>query len=133
MSDQEQKNAIKIQNVVHIRIPFIKELGIELIPKTRRKWDSKKENKVRNSLKGKKPSDSLKTGKTIALNRTDLLIFSANMIHRGIYGNDKFSFDIIFCDNNPKILKFRDKNNLPTETQLIEFSNKKIFENLNCA
>ncbi len=128
MTDEEQKKAIKAENVVHFRIPLIKELGIELIPETHRKWDSKQEYEVRNSLNGKKPSDSLKTGKLIELNRTDLLIFSANMIHRGIYGNDRFSFDIIFCDNKPEILKFRDENNLPKEIQLIEFSNKKIFE-----
>lgn len=49
------------------------------------------------------------------------------MIHKGVYGNDRFLFDIILCDNNPKTLKFRDKNNLPKETDLIEFSNQKIF------
>ena len=129
MNDEAQKKAIKTQNVVHFRIPLIKEFGIELIPETHRKWDSKQEYKIRNSLNGKSPSDSLKTGKLIGLKRTDLLIFSANMIHRGIYGNGRFSFDIIFCDNNPEILKFRDENNLPKETKLTEFNNKEIFKN----
>lgn len=113
MSDLEQKEAIKTQNVVHFRIPFTKEAGIELIPGTHRKWDSKQTYEIRHSINGKKSSDAIPTGKLIGLNRTDLLIFSANMVHRGIYGNNRFSFDIIFCDNNPEILKFRNENNLP--------------------
>lgn len=113
LSVAEQKEAIKTQNVVHFRIPLKKELGIELIPETHRVWDSDEEYNVRNSLNNRLPNDSLKNGKSIELRRTDLLIFSANMIHRGIYGNNRLSLDIIYCDNNPKILKFRDLNNFP--------------------
>ncbi|WP_020531185.1 hypothetical protein [Flexithrix dorotheae] len=127
ISEKDQKEAIKTQNVIHFRIPFKKELGIELIPETHRKWDSTEEYQVRNSLNNKKPSDSLKKGNLIKLERTDLLVFSANMIHRGIYGNNRLSFDIIYCDNDPKILKFRDKKNLPIELELKEFKNAEIF------
>lgn len=59
----------------------------------------------------------------------DLLLFSANMIHRGIYGNYRLSFDIIFCDNNPEILNFRNLKNLPIETEVINLDNTEIFEN----
>ncbi len=128
LSEDAQKKAIKTQNVVHFRIPFKKESGIELIPKTHREWDSIEEYNVRNSLNDKKQSDALSRGKLIELNRSDLLIFSANMIHRGIYGNNRFSLDIIFCNNNPDILKFRDPTNLPLHTELTEYSNKKIFK-----
>ncbi|MHA7058846.1 phytanoyl-CoA dioxygenase [Aquimarina sp. M1] len=120
MNDKEQKEAIKTQNVVHFRIPLKNEPGIELIPETHRKWDSNEEYEVRNSLNNKKPNDSLINGKLITLERTDLLVFSANMIHRGIYGNDRVSFDIIYCDNDPKILKFRDQNNLPKDFNAAE-------------
>jgi hypothetical protein len=130
IDDEQQKQAIKTQNVVHFRIPLKEELGIELIPGTHRRWDSKEEYDVRKALNNKKPSDNLETGKLIKLKRTDLLIFSANMIHRGIYGNDRFSFDIIYCDNKPEILKFRDENNLPEGIELTEFSNKEIFKTL---
>jgi ectoine hydroxylase-related dioxygenase (phytanoyl-CoA dioxygenase family) len=128
INEKDQKDAIKTQNVIHIRIPFKKESGIELIPGTHRKWDSTEEYQVRNSLKNKKSSDSLKKGQLIELERTDLLVFSANMIHRGIYGNNRLSFDIIYCDNDPKILKFRDKNNLPLKLELKEFKNTEIFK-----
>jgi hypothetical protein len=127
LDEEEQMRAIKTQNVVHFRIPLKNEQGIELIPVTHRKWDSKDEYEVRKSLNGKKPSDKLKHGKHIHLKRTDLLIFSANMIHRGIYGNERLSLDIIYCDNNPAILKFRDENNLPKKTELRNYENREIF------
>lgn len=128
ITEKEQKEAIKTQNVLHFRIPFTKEPGIELIPGTHRRWDTDKEYEVRNELNNKKPYDSLKKGKVIPLERGDLLVFSANMIHRGLYGNNRLSFDIIYCDNNPNLLKFRAKENLPNKSELSEFENVEIFE-----
>jgi len=128
LSVEEQKRAIKTQNVVHVRIPFKKELGIELIPKTHRDWDTKEEFEIRNSLNGKNPSDALERGQLIRLERGDVLLFSANMIHRGLYGNNRFSFDIIFCDNKPEILKFRDNNNLPNGLELSESCFVEVFK-----
>jgi len=128
IDEEDQKEAIKTQNVVHFRIPFKKELGIELIPKTHRKWDTTEEYEVRNSLNNKKPSDPLENGKLIELERGDLLVFSANMMHRGIYGNDRLSLDVIYCDNDPAILAFRDKNNLPITSELTAFKNNSIFQ-----
>lgn len=127
LSDLEQKELIKTQNVVHLRIPFTKEFGIELIPKTHRIWDTKQQYEVRNNLNNRKNSDSLENSKLIPLDRKDLLLFSANMIHRGIYGNNRFSLDIIFCDDNPQVLKFRELKNLPTKHQLLKIDNKEIF------
>ncbi len=125
ISEEAQKEVIKTQNVVHLRIPLKKDPGIELIPKTHRQWDSVAQYEVRNSLNNKTPSDALKEGQLIALERSDVLVFSANMIHRGTYGNNRLSLDIIYCDNDPKLLKFRDKANLPST--LDGFKNAKIF------
>ena len=126
-SEEEQKQAIKTQNVLHFRIPLKTELGIELIPQTHRRWDSKEEYEVRKSLNNKKTSDELKNSKRFALKRKDLLIFSANMIHRGIYGKERFSFDIIYCDDNPSILKFRDIKNLPPSNEIAKRTNIRLF------
>ena len=128
ISKKEQKEVIKTQNVIHIRVPLKKENGIEIIPETHRKWDSKEEYQVRNSLNNNKSSDSLKDGKLIELERRDMLLFSANIIHRGIYGNGRLSFDILFCDNNPDILKFRDQKNLPLEFEMSELKNYGLFK-----
>lgn len=124
---EEQKLAIKKQDVVHFRIPMKAELGIELIPRTHREWDLPHEFDVRNSLNGSVPSDDLQRGKIISLERGDLLVFSANMIHRGLYGKDRFSFDIIFCDNIPEMKDFIDKNNYPSEAILEKLENKALF------
>lgn len=124
---EEQKLAIKKQDVVHFRVPMKAELGIELIPKTHREWDLPHEFDVRNSLNGNVPSDDLERGKIISLERGDLLVFSANMIHRGLYGKNRFSFDIIFCDNIPEMKNFIDKNNYPSEAILEKLENKALF------
>ncbi|MFW0739064.1 phytanoyl-CoA dioxygenase family protein [Flavobacterium sp. T12S277] len=128
MTVDDQKKAIQTQNVVHFRIPMKSEPGIELIPKTHREWDSPKEFEVRNALNGCRPSDALERGEVIKLNRGDLLIFSANMIHRGIYGNDRFSFDVIFCDNIPEIKSFVNRDNLPSAKILGTLKNKVFFD-----
>ena len=128
MSVEEQKETIRNQNVVHFRIPMKKESGIELIPKTHREWDLPEEFEVRNSLNGAFPSDNLKRGKVIGLNRGDVLVFSANMIHRGIYGQDRFSLDILFCDNIPQMRNFIDRNNYPSKEILENLDNTELFE-----
>lgn len=115
--EADQKEVIKTQNVVHFRIPLKYEPGIELVPGTHRRWDTEEEYAVRRSLNGQVPSDVLSTGTAIPLHRGDLLIFSANMIHRGLYGNERFTFDIIYCDNDPVILSYRDERNLPASNE----------------
>lgn len=118
MSIDEQKEKIKTQNVLHFRIPLQSELGIELIPTTHKNWDLKEEEETRLSMNGRKPSDNLQRGKIISLDRGGLLIFSANMIHRGLYGNNRFTFDIIFCDDTPEFRTFIDFKNHPTQKEL---------------
>lgn len=127
LSVEEQKQALQNQDVVHFRIPMKEELGIELIPKTHREWDLPHEFDVRNSLNNAVPSDTLERGKAISLNRGDLLVFSANMIHRGLYGKDRFSFDIILCDNIPELKNFIDRNNYPSQEILQKLQNKGLF------
>ncbi|KQS46452.1 MULTISPECIES: phytanoyl-CoA dioxygenase family protein [Flavobacterium] len=128
MSVEEQKKAIHNQNVVHFRIPMKKESGIELIPKTHREWDLPEEFDVRNSLNGAFPSDDLQRGKVVGLNRGDLLVFSANMIHRGLYGHNRFSLDVLFCDNIPEMRNFIDRNNYPSKEILENLGNKEMFD-----
>ncbi|MGE4513995.1 MAG: phytanoyl-CoA dioxygenase family protein [Chryseobacterium sp.] len=126
MDMEEQKEKIKTQNVLHFRIPLRKEAGIELIPNTHINWDLPEEQEVRLSLNGRKNNEDLKRGKTVSPDRGDVLIFSANMIHRGLYGNDRFTFDILFCDDSPEFKTFIDPNNHPSKEELI-FLNKDLF------
>ncbi len=127
LSIDDQKKAIKKQNVIHFRIPLKAEKGIELIPGSHNNWDLAEEYDVRMSLNGKNPSDPLSRGKQISLNRSDLLVFSANLIHRGIYGNDRLSFDVLFVDKNPEMTRFIDPVNHPSAKLLEQLDKKDLF------
>lgn len=126
LSREEQQMNIESRNVVHFRIPLRPEAGIEVIPGTHRIWDLPEEEAVRLSLNGHKPSDALQRGLAIPLKRGDLLVFSANMVHRGLYGGDRFAFDIIFCDDTPEFSNFIDLRNHPSGEELA-FLNPAVF------
>lgn len=123
---EEQQQSIVSDNVVHFRVPLKSEQGIELIPGSHNTWDQAVEQDTRLSQNGRKPNDNLSRGKVIPLERCDLLVFSANMIHRGLYGNDRFAFDFIYLDDHPKFAKFIDSNNQPTEEEL-KHLNRELF------
>jgi hypothetical protein len=104
------------------------EPGIELIPGTHRRWDKDDELEVRLERNGRKNYENLSTGKTVELAAGDLLIFSANMIHRGIYGMDRMSLDILFCDPVSELVKFVDSNCLPDSDILERLENADAFK-----
>lgn len=129
LSVEEQKAALRGPNVVHFRIPLLDEPGLELIPGTHRRWDSDEELSVRLEQDGRNNHDSLSSGVRVRLNAGDLLIFSANMIHRGLYGMDRLSLDILFCDPLPELMKFVDDSCLPDAEIVGKLENATAFEN----
>ena len=128
MSINEQKQALLGPNVVHFRIPLSDERGVELIPGTHRRWDNDDELNVRLERNGRKNHENLSTGKSVKLDAGDLLIFSANIIHRGIYGMNRMSLDILFCDPVPELVKFVDNNCLPDSDILERLENADAFK-----
>lgn len=128
LSIEEQKEALAGPNVVHFRIPLVDEPGMELIPGTHRRWDSDEELSVRLEQNGHRNYDSLSSGIRVTLNAGDLLIFSANMIHRGVYGMDRLSLDILLCDPAPELIRFVDDNCLPDSDILDELENANAFK-----
>lgn len=129
LSPDEQKAALAKSSVVHFRIPLMDEPGIELIPGTHIRWDSEEELEVRLEKNGRKNYENLSTGKSIRLEAGDLLVFSANMIHRGLYGMDRLSLDILFCDPDPEFKKYIDNNCLPSKETLALLENPWAFKN----
>jgi len=127
LSLEEQKESLINQNVLHCRIPLFDEPGLELVPGTHKRWDSETELNTRLARNGYQVSDQLSNGIEIPLNSGDLLVFSANMIHRGLYGLDRLSLDILFCDNNPTLLQHCDPQSLPDSTMLQRLKNPDIF------
>lgn len=129
MSTAEQKDALTGPNVIHFRIPLVDEPGIELIPGTHKRWDSDEELNVRLEQNGHKNHEDLFTGVKVNLNAGDLLVFNANMIHRGIYGMNRLSLDILFCDPYPEVMKFIEEDCLPDSETLNKIENAYAFRN----
>ena len=118
LNEAAQRNVILQQNVVHCRIAMRPELGIELIAGSHQRWDSAQEYAVRMGKPPYRPYDDLPHTTRVPLQTGDVLLFSANMIHRGIYGQNRLAFDIIYCDDHPDLLAHRGDHTLPNAAQL---------------
>ena len=94
------------------------ERGIELIAGSHQRWDSAEEYAVRMGKPPYRPHDDLPHATQIALHTGDVLLFSANMLHRGLYGQNRLAFDIIYCDDHPDLLAHRGDHTLPNAAQL---------------
>ncbi len=129
LSIAEQKEALNGPNVVHFRIPLLDEPGIELVPGSHKKWDSQEELDVRLESNQRNNYENLSTGVITELKAGDLLVFSANMIHRGLYGLERLALDILFCDSVPALLKFAEEDCLPSQDVLDSLENADAFNN----
>ncbi|PKG82463.1 phytanoyl-CoA dioxygenase [Colwellia sp. 75C3] len=129
LSIEQQQAALAAFDVIHFRLPVMDEPGIELIPGTHKRWDSTEELDVRLEQNDHKNNEALSQGNVIKLAAGDLLIFSANMIHRGLYGMDRLAFDILFCPPGPSVIKFVDEDCLPAEDTLQNIENPSAFRN----
>ncbi|MCF2948022.1 phytanoyl-CoA dioxygenase family protein [Paraglaciecola aquimarina] len=124
-----QKKAIQETQVVHLRVPLFDELGMELVPGTHKRWDNQEEHDVRQEENGKLSSDDLSLGKKIPLAAGDLLVFSADMIHRGLYGMDRLAWDILVFDPAGDFADYVDDDCLPTVSMLKQIDDPRLFEN----
>jgi len=114
--------------VVHCRLALKPENGIELIPASHRQWDNAEEREVRLELNGRKNYEALNNGVAVPMQTGDLLVFSANMIHRGLYGLDRFALDILYCEDSPETQGFINHQCLPEPTQLAGIDVPSIFK-----
>jgi ectoine hydroxylase-related dioxygenase (phytanoyl-CoA dioxygenase family) len=126
---EDQKKAIKETQVVHLRVPLFDELGMELVPGTHKRWDNDEEFAVRQEEKGRLSSENLSTGKAIKLAAGDLLVFSADMIHRGLYGLDRLALDILVFDSTANFADYVDDDCLPDDAMLSNINDSRLFTN----
>ncbi|WP_440873643.1 phytanoyl-CoA dioxygenase family protein [Thalassotalea sp. PLHSN55] len=125
----DQIKVIQETQVVHLRIPLFDEYGMELVPGTHKRWDNEEEFDVRQEQNGKLSSDPLSTGKKIPLAAGDLLVFSADMIHRGLYGLDRLALDMLVFDSTGDYVDYVDDDCLPDEQMLKEITDPRLFKN----
>ncbi len=126
---EDQKKVIKDTQVVHFRIPLFDELGMELVPGTHKRWDNDEEFNVRQEEKGRVSSENLSTGKKINLAAGDLLVFSADMIHRGLYGLDRLALDMLIFDSAGNYVDYVDDDCLPDILMLDKIDDPRLFIN----
>lgn len=126
---ETQKKVIHETQVMHLRVPLFDEPGMELIPQTHRRWDTQEEFDVRNEENGRLSHESLPNGKQIQLATGDLLVFSADMIHRGIYGLDRLAFDILVFDVKGDFVDYIDDDCLPGLSLMDKIDDPRIFLN----
>lgn len=133
LSEELQKKALSDDQVLHFRIPLHDEPGVELVPGTHQRWDDDLEYQVRNQLDGHQNSEHLPRGKVIPLQAGDLLVFSANMIHRGLYGMingvDRFTLDLLFCATDPHVLRYARRDAFPQPDAIQDLPNAQVFSN----
>ncbi|KMV31459.1 hypothetical protein AB733_04860 [Photobacterium swingsii] len=126
---EDQMKVILETQVLHLRVPLFDELGMEIIPGTHKRWDNEEEYNVRQEVNGKVSSDSISGGKPIALAAGDLLVFSADMIHRGLYGLDRLALDILIFDSSADYVDYVDDDCLPTQSMLNNIADPRLFMN----
>jgi ectoine hydroxylase-related dioxygenase (phytanoyl-CoA dioxygenase family) len=124
-----QEKAIHNTQVLHLRVPLFDELGMEIVPGTHKRWDNVEELDVRQENKGRVSSESLSTGKQIKLAAGDLLVFSADMIHRGLYGLDRLALDILIFDSAANFVDYVDDDCLPSISMLDKLGDPRLFIN----
>lgn len=112
----QQKAALLGPDVVHFRLALKDEFGIEVVPGSHIHWDTNEQLDVRLGVNGKAVFDDLEEGVKLPLKAGDLLVFSANMIHRGLYGLDRLALDILLCDNDPELQTFINQDGYPNGT-----------------
>lgn len=127
LSLEEQQQALHTAEVIHVRIPLKAERGLELIPGTHRRWDTPEELAVRLEQDGRCKHDDLAQGAPVALAAGDALVFSANMIHRGLYGGDRLALDILYCAPQQELLAFVDRACLPDDEAMTHIDEPAVF------
>ncbi|MCG9758119.1 MULTISPECIES: phytanoyl-CoA dioxygenase family protein [Pseudoalteromonas] len=125
---EEQKQALLLgPEVIHFRLALEDEPGIELIPGTHKRWDSPQELNVRLEQSGHNNHECLPGSKVIPLVAGDLLAFSANMIHRGIYGKNRLALDVLLCEKRSELARFVREDCLPSNIMLAELDCSDLF------
>lgn len=123
----EQKNLLSL----HVRIPLVAERGVELVPGSHNRWDSPNERQVRLELNGHHNTEPLPGAELISLEVGDVLVFDAQMLHRGNYALNETRRALDLCVGKPHPLTAThlDPKVLPNAEELQQINNPEWFLN----
>lgn len=127
VDETAQQQIIKNDVVLHFRIPFSADPGLEFIPGSHRRWDSLLERMVRLEKDGHKNSEDLPEMVRIGHDPGDLLVFSAHLIHRGSYGLARQSLDILYTDFPERTQTAARFQHFPYKSEFDLFEHGEIF------
>lgn len=115
---------------LHVRIPLLDETGLELIPHSHQHWDSPLEHEVRFARNGRQQHDDLPHSQLISLKAGDVLLFNAQMIHRGRYDfNDRrLALDICMGRPHPLLQGFADPQVQPAQAELARITHPRWYQ-----
>jgi ectoine hydroxylase-related dioxygenase (phytanoyl-CoA dioxygenase family) len=125
-----QNKAIFEPQPLHLRVPLFAERGMEFVPGSHQRWDTKQELAVREELNGRLSNEDLPNSKKIALNAGDLLVFSAELIHRGLYGMDRLALDTLVFETGANFVDYVDDDCLPEASMLDKIDDPRLFSNI---
>ncbi|MBT1449484.1 phytanoyl-CoA dioxygenase family protein [Glaciecola sp. XM2] len=121
----EQNNMLSL----HVRIPLTDETGVELIGGSHKRWDTELERNVRLQLNGHTDNEPLPNSKLISLATGDVLIFNAQMIHRGNYSQNasRKALDLCIGKYHRLTAGALDKRVLPSEEEMLKLKHRSWF------
>ncbi len=125
-----QKKALVKMLSLHVRIPLIEETGLELVPGTHKRWDTDLEYKVRMQYQGHINSEQLPGAELMHLNPGDIIVFSANMLHRGNYAlnNTRKALDLCIGKQHDLLAGSPDPGVLPTDQEMQEIGDNSWYK-----
>ena len=115
---------------LHVRIPLIKEKGVEVVTGSHKRWDTELEHNVRLEINGHKNSEPLPNTALIDLSPGDILIFSAQMIHRGNYelNPSRKALDLCVGKNHDLTSDFLNECVLPKNEEMANITNNQWYK-----
>jgi hypothetical protein len=127
MSLAQQQAALTRLEVLHLRVALNPEPGLELVPGSHQRWDTEQQLAIRLQQEGLRNNEPLAEAVAVPLQPGDLLIFSANMLHRGLYGLDRLAFDMLYCERDPGLLAYVREDCLPEPDMLCDIDCPQLF------
>lgn len=115
---------------LHVRIPLLEEKGVEVVIGSHNRWDTELERDVRLELNGHKNSEPLPNAVLTHLVPGDVLIFNAQMIHRGNYELNPMrkALDLCVGKDHPMTSAFLDERVLPKEGEINSIANNQWYK-----